>query len=171
MPFKLFVLPTPETKQYLYTVFRDIPIKIDYDRLCVEIGSSFKEIVPDLTRVYRALPGTLGIWYETSTARSSILLPLVPSPEMCDRREEVGDVWERQFIPYMAITQEFNNTWRVKPRLNSISTGLVDTLPLLTFSAETVLIDDSAVPSQQDFYEDYLKTGLATRQTFLELTG
>lgn len=171
MPYKLFVLPVPETQAYLRQVFSDLPIVIDYDKLCVEIGSSFNEIKPDFTREYRAFPGTMGIWYETATARASIILPLIPSPEMCDRRKQIGDVWGREFVPYMALTQQFNNTWRVKPRLNSITTSLADTLPLLRFSAETVLVDDSEVPSQQDFYEDYLKNGGAELQTFLDITG
>ena len=171
MPYKLFVLPTEDTKAYLHKLFADVPIVIDYDALCVEIGSSIGEIKPDVSRMYRALPGQLGIWYETAVGRSSILLPLIPSPEMCDRRTEVGDVWERQFVPYMAVTSQFNNGPKVKPKINSISTSLVDNLPELRFTCETVLFDDAEVPSQMDFYEDYLKNGLNHQQTFLEVTG
>lgn len=170
MPYKLFVLPTPATQEFLRATFSDLPIAINYEKLCVEIGSSVNEITPDLTRAYRALPGTLGIWYETASGRSSILLPLIPSPEMCQRRDEVGDAWNRTFVPYMALTSEFNNGPKVKPRLNSISTGLVDMLPELVFSCETVLLDDATVPSQADFYDDFLKTGLNLRPTFVEVT-
>jgi len=170
MPYKLFVLPTDQTKEYLHKIFSELPIVIDYERLCVEIGSSLEDITPDLTRIYRALPGSIGIWYETATGRPSILLPLIPSPEMCQRREEVGDVWERQFVPYMSLTDQFNNGPKVKPRLNSIADGMVSTLPELRFSCETVLIDDAVVPAQADFYDDFLKTGLHHRPSFLELT-
>ncbi len=167
---KLFVLPTQETRDYLRMVLSDIPIVINYDALAVEIGSSMQSIVPDSTRIYRAFPGTLGIWYETAVGHSWIILPLVPSPEMCDRRDQVGDAWGRKFVPYMVITDKFNNTSSVKPRLNSVSTGLVDRLPLLTFHAETVVQDGSAQPSQADFYDDFMKTGVADRQQFIELT-
>lgn len=168
---KLFVLPTPETRDYLRMVLSDLPVVIDYDALAVEIGSSGSPIGPDISRVYRALPGSLGIWYETAVGHSWIILPLVPSPEMCDRREEVGDAWGRKFVPFMSITSKFNNTSSVKPRLNSISTGLVGTLPTLTFHCETVVQDGGAAPSQADFYDDYAKTGIADRQTFIELLG
>lgn len=160
MPNKLFLLPTPDTRSYLETIFRDLPFRMNYEGLCVEIGSSLSPIVPSIGAVYRALPGALGIWYETATARSWILLPLVPSPEMCARHTEVGDAWQRTFIPYMALTSEFNNTSKMKPRLNSIATGLVDRRPELFFSCETVLTDEAVVPSQADFYEDYTKNGI-----------
>jgi hypothetical protein len=167
---KLFVLPTPWTRDYLRSVMSDLPIHIDYDALSVEIGSSTGLIAPDITRTYRAFPGSLGIWYETAVGHSWIILPLVPSPEMCDRREQVGDAWNRKFVPYMVLTGKFNNTSSVKPRLNSISTGLVDRLPELTFHCETVVQDGAGVPAQADFYDDYLKTGLADRQKFIELS-
>jgi hypothetical protein len=171
MPYKLFVLPTPDTKALLHTMFADVPVVIDYDKLCVEIGSSTEAVVPDLTRMYRALPGQIGIWYETAVGYSSILLPLIPSPEMCARRVEVGDVWDREFVPFMALTSRFNNGPNVKPKLNSISTSLVDHLPELRFTCETVLYDEAEVPSQLDFYEDYLKSKVNERPTFLELTN
>lgn len=166
---KLFVLPTSDTRDYLRMILSDLPLAIDYDALAVEIASSSSEIVPDITRVYRALPGSMGIWYEEAVGHSWIILPLVPSPEMCDRREEVGDFWGRKFIPYMVITNKFNNTSSVKPRLNSISSALVDTLPTLMFHCETVVQDGSSVPSQSDFYDDYSKTGIADRQVFIHL--
>lgn len=168
---KLFVLPTADTRDLLRTVLSDLPIVIDYDALAVEIGSSTSTIVPDITRTYRALPGPMGIWYESSVGHAWIILPLVPSPEMCDRREQVGDAWDRKFIPYMAITHKFNNTSFVKPRLNSIASGLVDRLPMLQFHCETVVQDGSAVPSQADFYGDYSKNGIPDRQTFIELNS
>lgn len=170
MPYKLFVLPSEQTKEYLRTRFADLSVQVDYDKLCVELGSSHSSIKADLTRTYRALPGSLGIWYETATARSWVILPLIPSPEMCDRREEVGDVWQRKFLPYMVLSANFNNTPHTKPRLNSIATGLVDTLPEFTFSCETVLFDEAEVPSQADFYDDYLKTGVVNRQLFVQLS-
>lgn len=168
---KLFVLPTPDTRDFLRSVLTDLPIVIDYDALAVEIGSSTSTIVPDITRTYRALPGSMGIWYESAVGHAWIILPLVPSPEMCDRREEVGDAWGRKFVPYMAITSKFNNTSFVKPRLNSISTSLVDTLPTLQFHCETVVQDGAGAPAQADFYDDYVKTGIADRQTFMELNS
>lgn len=170
--FKLFVLPTQATKEYLYKVFRDIPITIDYDSLAVELGSSRAPITADIDRQYRALPGQLGIWYETAVGHSWIILPLIPSPEMCDRHEEIGDAWGRHFVPYMVLTGKFNNTNSVKPKLNSIATMLVDTLPdvTLNFSCETAVQDDAQVPSQEDFYLDYFQKGRSSRQVFLELT-
>lgn len=171
--YKLFILPTQETKEYLHKLLRDIPITVDYDALAVEVGSSPTPIQADLDRVYRALPGQLGIWYETAVGHSWIILPLIPSPEMCDRHEEIGDAWGRHFVPYMVLTGKFNNTSSVKPKLNSIATMLVDTLPdlTLTFTCETVVVDDSVVPSQEDFYLDYYSKGRSSRQLFLELTA
>lgn len=171
--YKLLVLPTQATKDYLHKLLRDIPITVDYDALFVELGSSNQPIRPDLTRLYRALPGQLGIWYETAVGHSWIILPLIPSPEMSDRHDEVGDAWGRHFVPYMVLTGRFNNTSSVKPKLNSVATMLVDTLPdlVMEFSCETVILDDATVPSQEDFYLDYYAKGRSSRQLFLELTS
>ena len=169
MPSKLFVLPTPDTRQYLETIFRDLPIYINYDALCVEVATSNTKIPTISDNVYRALPGALGMWYETATARSWILLPLIPSHEMCTRHEEVGDVWHRSFVPYLSLTSDFNNTSRMKSRFNSIATGLVDRLPVLEFWAETCVTDNAVVPGQKDFHEDYTRNSVP--RTYDEALG
>lgn len=168
---KLFVLPTIATQQYLHNIFSDISVEIEYETLCVEVGSSVTPIVPDINRIYRALPGPMNIWYETAVGHSWLILPLIPSPEMADRHDEIGDAWGRDFIPYMVLSGKFNNTFRVKPKLNSIATMLIDTLPDLHFHAETLMQDSATVPSQSDFYNDYHAKGRDGRQLFLELTA
>ena len=169
---KLVVLPTEETLVMLRTRFSELPVVIDYDSLNVEIGSRNEaydqKIEPRMDVVYRALPGSIGIWYEAASSVSWIILPLVPSPEMCDRRMEIGDYYGRIFVPYLALSSQFNSH-RVKPRLNSIATGLVESLPMFTFSYETVVNDDG-IARQRDFYEDYVLNGGHLTNQFLDVT-
>ncbi len=173
---KLFVLPTPETRDIISSRFRELPVTIHYDALGVEIGSrasgaGTKDINPvDAEVEYRALPGSMGVWYDSMSARSWIILPLIPSPEMTERRMEIGDYWGRLFVPYLALSSEFNNV-RIKPRLNSLATGFIETRPILTFNCETVLVEntDRPMPSHSDFYESYVKNGGHLIPKFMDL--
>ncbi len=173
---KLFVLPTQETRDIIYSRFRDLPATIHYDALGVEIGSratgagtqAIKSLDEEVE--YRALPGGMNVWYDSLSNKSWIILPLIPSPEMTDRRMQVGDYWGRLFVPYLALSSEFNNI-RIKPRLNSLATGFIETRPVLTFNCETVLIEntDRPMPSQGDFYESYVNSGSHLVPKFLDI--
>lgn len=182
---KLFVLPTQETRDLIEARFKELPVVIDYAALGVEIGSRmvshqgrgqvfdkspyFAAITPkEPTIEYRALPGSINVWYDSFSNQAWIILPLIPSPEMTARREEIGDAWGRVFVPYLALSSQFNNI-RVKPRLNSIATGLIELRPVLTFNCETVLITESMYPSQNDFYQDYVNNGQHLIQKFLDV--
>lgn len=166
---KLFALPTPSTIDMLQTVFATSMINIHWDALCVEIGSSEELISADPDSEYRAVTGPLGVWYDSATARSYLLLPLYPSPEMVARHEEIGDAWGRLFVPYMVITVDPVLRRERKAFINSVSSRFVDFPLMLTFHNETVVTDNSTVPDQQDFYADFLAKGQVPDKLFIDI--
>lgn len=170
---KIVALPTDDTKEQIYSRFCELPVTITYEALHVELGSRRwtgnpkDAATPNPEAVYRAMPGQMGIWYDSKTSVSWIILPLIPSPEMSERRLEIGDYWGRVFVPYMALSTQFNSH-RVTPRLNSIATGLIAEPPVLHFTNELSLVDASPVPDQNDFYEDYVLKGSHLDQQFID---
>lgn len=151
----------------LQTVFSGASFQINWDSLCVELGSS-EEILTPKDGEYRALTGAMGVWYDQATAISYLLLPLIPSPEMSARHEEIGDAWGRTFLPFMTLLPDPLLRRERRAFLNSVSTRLVDYPLMLTFHNETVVTDNSVVPSHQDFYADYSKIPV---QLFIENTA
>lgn len=168
----LWILPTDETLTYLQSLFQSTPLTVNWDSLGVEIASSRSPIKtgPE-SRSFNAFPGSMDIWYDTATTRSYLLLPLIPSPKMARRHEEVGNVWGRnQFRPVMSLGELQTNRRNHKSIINSISTALIDTAPVLQFHCEMVIEDDSAlqVAPFSDFYRDYTHHGGVSNQVMLE---
>lgn len=159
MIYRSFVLPTLETQEYMSTLFQGAPMFIDVNSFGVELGSSRSPFLQDQLRTYRALPGLMNKWYDPSASRSYWILPLIPSPEMAARAEQVGDAWGRQFVPFIVITEVQNLVRRNVAFMNSIASGLVSSRPILTFHNEFVVEDASVMPRQQAFYDDYLARG------------
>lgn len=169
MIYKLYALPTLQTVEYLDSVFQGSPIPIDPQIFGVELGSSRTEVGPYPDAVYRAMPALMDVWYDTATQRSFWILPLIPSPEMVDRHDQVGDAWNRQFVPFVRVAEVQNMRRRNVAWLRSIATGLASTKPILTFTNEFVAVDDSIMPAQNDFYEDYLRRGLMSNAVFSDI--
>lgn len=155
---RLFLLPTNESLDVLKSIMAASPILIDWDRVAVEIGSSESDIVPaDPDVQYRALTNQAEVWYESATGHSSWLLSLLPSPEMAERHDKVGDAWGRElFLPFMNLSVDPLLRRNRRAFMNSVSTRLMEYPVMLTFQNEVVVHDKSVVPSQQDFYEDYV---------------
>ncbi len=170
LTYRLFLLPTNESLDALRAVFSGSPIEIDWSTLAVEIASSKSPIVtaePDMQ--YRALTSNMDVWYESATGSSSLLLSLLPSPEMVERHNAVGDAWGRPlFYPFVKVAHDPLLRRNRRAFLNSVSTRLVDYPIVLTFCNETVLKDASVVPSQQDFYDDYVTRGSEGRLSQFE---
>lgn len=167
---KLLVLPTPETSMYLQDVLQGAPMLIDANTWNVELGSSRIPIEPrPLEDTYRAIPGLMRSWYDMATTRSYWILPLYPSPEMVARHDEIGDAWDRQFVPFMVIAEVQNRNRRHVAFMNSVADGLVSTRPILTYHVETVIQDESIMPAHNDFYEDYLRRGEVNNELFITL--
>jgi hypothetical protein len=168
--YRAFTLPTPETLESLQHKFNSVDVDINWDAIGVELGSSLKpidEVSPG--EVYKAIPGSMGMWYDAATARSWLILPLFASPKMARRANAIGNVWDRPFIGYMVLTDLFNNRRRTKGLLNSIATGLVDQSPVFTFHGE-VHTEDFATksPPFQEFYLDWKTKGGMSNLVFLE---
>jgi hypothetical protein len=168
--YRAFTLPTPETLEFLQHWFSSVDVGINWDVLGVELGSSHAPIEkasPDV--VYKAIPGSMNMWYDAATARSWIIMPLFASPKMVRRANSIGNVWDRPFIGYMAMSDSFNNRRRTKGLLNSISTALVDRSPVLTFHGEVHTEDFSLKsPPFQEFYLDWKNKGGMSNLVFLE---
>lgn len=166
---KIFLLPTDETKSLLESMFSGGSMTIDWDSIGLELGSSESKLIPGPYKVYRALPGPMGVWYDAATARSYLILPLIPSPEMAKRHEEIGDAWGRDFLPFLSLTDAPSVTRKGRAFINSLATGMVDRQPVLTFHNETLVLDESTVPSHRDFYFDYQWRGAVSNQVFVDL--
>ena len=166
---RIFTLPTEATLAYLQQHFNSVNIEIGWDALGVELGSTDREIelAPPGT-VYRAIPGSLGSWYDAETARSWLILPLFASPKMARRAAEIGNVWDRPFMAYMVLTDKHNNRHKTKARLNSIATALVDMSPVLHFHSEVWVPGQSKSPPHEEFYNDWRGKGGMSNQVFLE---
>lgn len=136
----------------LQTVFAGASFQINWDALCVEIGSSTK-LTTTKGGEYRAITSSMDVWYDFATSAPYLLLGLIPSPEMTDRHEEIGDAWGRAFIPYMSLYKDPLLRRNRRSFLNSVSTRFVDYPLMLTFHNETLITDNSTVPSHQEFYE------------------
>jgi hypothetical protein len=136
----------------LQTVFSGASFQINWDALCVELGSS-KDLLKTKDGEYRALTGSLDVWYDQATATSYLLLALIPSPEMSERHEELGDAWGRTYVPFINLYPDPLLRRERRAFLNSISTRFVDYPLMLTFHNETLVTDNSVVPSHQEFYE------------------
>ena len=147
-------------------MFQACPFDIDWDSFGVELGSSHTKITPKDGVVYQALPSSMNIWYDSPTAMSYLILPLFPSPKMAARHDEIGDAWGRSFLPFMVIAP--SPRLRHRGFMNSISTGLVDCSPRLTFHLETVIESNDTYPAHNGFYQDYLARGAVSNEVFLE---
>ena len=168
---RLIVLPTKETLDALQTIFAASPFTINWDALCMEIGSSEQHIVPKDHSHYRAITGTMNTWYEAASGRSHLMLPLIPSPELVARNEEVGDGWGRVFFPYMVLVEDPIMRRERKAFLNSIATRFVDFPMTLAFHNEIVLVSDDELPPHAEFYADYAKHGQMHQRVFTDITN
>jgi len=166
---RLFVEPHEDTVRYLQELFMGVPFNVEWDALCMEIGTTKGELTAKPRSVYHAIPGELGIYYDTATGCSHLLLPFYPSPKMARRHDDVGDAWGRpQFRPVMSFGRLQSNRRNHKAIINSIATAIVDTSPVFLFGNEQVLEDESVVPEYADFYRDYVAKGHVLNQVLLE---
>lgn len=166
---KVFLLPTNASLDALRDVMATCPILINWDSLGVEIGTTNADLVANPDVEYRALTSELNVWYETATGQSSLLLTLLPSPEMADRHNQIGDVWGRQdFFPFMKLYDDPVLQRNRRAFFNSVSSRFYDYPLMLTFHAEMVVESDAIVPAQEDFYADYAKrSAQGTLQKFV----
>jgi hypothetical protein len=168
---KLFALPTQSTLDMLQTVFSGSSFSVDWDRLSVEIGSSKDLIVPKEDIEYRAVTGSMGVWYDSAKGTSFLILPIYPSPEMVERAEEVGDAWGRAFVPFINLLEDPVLRRERRAFINSVSTRLVDYPLMLVFHNEVVVSDSAIAPDNNDFYLSYMATGQVPVQLFLQATS
>lgn len=163
---KLIVFPTKETLDSLKTVFTSAPFLVHWDRICLILASSRDPIKVNPKGYYKALTGSMNIWYETLSGKSNLLLPIIPSPEMVDRHNEVGDAWSRNFVPYVNVLEDPIIRRERKAFINSVASSLVDMPMVLAFHNEIVVESTSIVPDQMDFYEDVVNRGQVPVQIY-----
>jgi len=169
MIYKLITLPTPETLGLLSRMFAGTSMHVDWDAVSLTLASDVEPILPAEDGLYRALPGSMDLWYDTAQNRSFLVLPLVPSPEMAKRHEEAGgDAWGRKFVPFLNLGTPGTNRRRHSAQWKSIATGLIDRQPILTFHGELVLATDGTVPELNDFYTDYLRRGSVSNEVLFK---
>jgi hypothetical protein len=164
---RIFTLPTPDTVDFLQFHFAATGARINWDGLGVELGVVAGDAKLKENAVYQAVPGDLDMWYDSITARSWLILPLWASEKMVARSEELGNAWQRPFLPYMVLSDLVTNRHREKAILNSVATSFIDTSPVLTFRGEIAMPWD-APPPLPDFYLSARAKGGLSNQIFLE---
>jgi hypothetical protein len=165
MIYKSIVLPTSGTLELFKLWFGGAPFSVNYDKLHVVLGTSRQPFETDPHADYYAVPGSMGMWYDPPTARSYWIIPLVPQEDMVARAREVGCAWDMRFVPFIVLESDsINNKRYTKAFVNSIATMLVDTSPILQFSAEMCVGTDDTVPEHHAFYQDYIARGGVSNQ-------
>lgn len=154
---ELLVLPTPETIRMLSTIMSACPFDLDLNKAYVSLNISEHSMTPKSDNIYEARAGSLGVWYDSATGYSSLILPL-KSPQMAERvmevREEApntfyGDRW----IAFMVLVSDFPPVSRRKAGfINSIGDSLEWEPRPLTFSQEFVAPTQIMSEPFADFY-------------------
>lgn len=167
--FKCFVSPTDRTISKLMRIFQAAPVTLDWQSLRMEIGSSFSEVTVLDNMTYGAVAGAMDIWYDAATAASYLILPIFPTSALAKRHEEIGDVWDRHFMPYLVLGQGVVLRRSIRSWLNSIATGLVDRSEVLEFSNEHVDYSEDQMVPHYNFYLDCLARGQMSNQVLLDI--
>jgi hypothetical protein len=156
---KLIALPTVETRELLQELMSASPIPIDYDSMFIEIGVSDGPIPTNPSAVYTAT--TLGgnVWYETATGSSYLIFPLQAEQALLDRHNAVGDSFgRRHYVPYLVGCREPVMRRQRKSWINSIASTLALNPRVLSFHNELVVEETGVVPTQADFYQNFVST-------------
>jgi hypothetical protein len=159
---ELIVLPSDETLQYLSATFSGCPFDLNLQESYVSLNISRDEMKADDERVYKAVAGTLGVFYDSADGYSSLILPLV-SPALTERVEELRQEAPNMFygphyFPHMVIIRDMPPlTRKYSGFLNSVSTSLAtaQNAPLL-FEAELVRQQDFKGVPMSDYYASQL---------------
>lgn len=155
---ELLVIPTQETLEYLAQTMSGCPFDLDLTKTYVTLNMSQAPMEPDPDRLYKAIAGSLGIWYDQSTGYSSLILPLV-SESMIERVSEVraeapSPFYGSHWFAFMVLVSDFPPISRRYSRfVNSVSDSLAtaQNAPMF-FDAELVRSTEvSAVPFA-DYY-------------------
>lgn len=154
---KLYVVPTAETLAYLTTIMGASPIKLNLDSMTLDVTVTQAPFItlPDV--VYRARAGTLGIYYDSASASSQLILPLT-SMDLQIRYETLEDMdaanaFHKQYHPHITLVQNMPPMARhYRSFINSISNTLsASTSPDLTFTGETVVTTDLQAIPEYDY--------------------
>jgi hypothetical protein len=161
---QLIVLPTPETLEYLKTVFDACPIEIDWHGVFVEVNSSTEVQKADLDRTYVAYAKTLDRFFDSATEETSLLLPL-ECPELVERARELrkhspSAFYGDYYFPNLVIKRDMPPMKRHRRGLIlSYAENLYAHQRPLEFNAELVVPKDYTYIPDLDFYTTQMMNG------------
>lgn len=155
---QLVVLPTESTLDYFSKVLGGCPFNIDLTLMHVVINSSESPMAPNTDLIYTARAGTLGVFYDSATGESSLILPL-DSHALQARRAELQSVAPDAFgqgiyYPHLVLVRGMPPLAR---SYRSFIASVGNTLaagsdgPLL-FDAETSMSKELRYVPDADFY-------------------
>lgn len=155
---QLIALPRPETLEYLSRMLSGSPLMIDLKSMYVEINLSQDEMESSPDSVYSARPGNGGVWYDTGSAISSWIIPLV-SEQLQYRHFEVSQEAPNPFytayIPHLIMIAGIPPLKRnYRTFMASINNTLATSDEQLFFDAEIVRQIDLTRAPMYDFYKD-----------------
>jgi hypothetical protein len=155
--YQLVVIPLPETRDYLSSVFSGCPFDLDLSAMRVEITSSAAKPTADITRTYEARVTDLNIYYDSQLGMSGLIMSL-HSPNLRARftelQAETPHQWHDKYYPHATLKEPFPPLRKTyKNFVNSVGSGLVhEYSPSLWFGVETVMTRDLAGPEDIDYY-------------------
>jgi len=159
---ELICLPDQETLDYLSRVFSACPFDLDLSKSYVVLNISEEPMEAEPDNVYRAEPGNMGIWYDTGTQMSSLILPLI-SPGLNDRvaalrTESPSAFYGEHYFPHMVIIHDTPPMARHFSSFVSSVAHVLATTPEapLFFDAELVMSKTYHAVPQADFYASML---------------
>jgi len=148
------VYPTNDVLDYFVALFASTPLEVGSD-FGVILGSSYTEFETFPTEVYEFKPGSLGVWYDSISNHSSLILPLRAGPKAISRWQQIGDEHFSVFIPFVVLADyQKGLRHRRKAFLNSISDSLIQSNYTLTFHGEQLIEYDNSLPIHSDFIFD-----------------
>lgn len=158
---EMLCLPTPDTLTQLSFVFSACPFDIDLHKAYVTMNISTHEMKTDDNALYKAQAGNLGVFYDTATQRSSLLLPIV-SPALNDRvaqiRQKAPNVfYGEHYFPHLMLVEDFPPiSRRYSGFLASVGNSLATLMAPLFFDAELVMSKEYHAVPQADYYASML---------------
>ncbi len=157
---QLICLPTPDTLDYLKTVFDACPFEINWSETYVEINSSLEVQEADVERSYVGYAGTMDKFYDSSTGSSSLIIPL-NSPDLAARAFELREggapsaFYHDMYYPHLVVKPHM-------PPLRPHRRGLVQSYATILAANQEPLVFDSELVWPREFYQipglDYYTT-------------
>ncbi len=152
---QMFVVPTPETLEYLSQALSGSSVDLNLQALYVEIMTTLDPMVANPDNVYEAHVSSVKVWYDAYLQRSSLIVSLT-SKDLVMRvtqlhEEQVVREFFDAYVPYMTLRPDMpalSNHYRtfVRQAADTLHNG-----GPLYFGNEFVTQSDLLAPLDADY--------------------